>query len=160
MKFNKLVTYADKAGFSNVVTGHYARIEYDEAIGRYLLRKAVDISKDQSYVLYMLTQEQLSKIVFPPGELKKTDVRRIAEKQGFCNSQKHDSQDICFVPDGDYVKFTPGLEKGVEEMCNLSAGIERQGIEKGKSEMIDFIARISKYSKEKIAEIGRLHGLL
>lgn len=105
MKFNKLVTYADKAGFSNVVTGHYARIEYDEAIGRYLLRKAVDISKDQSYVLYMLTQEQLSKIVFPLGELKKTDVRRIAEKQGFCNSQKHDSQDICFVPDGDYVKF-------------------------------------------------------
>lgn len=71
MKFNKLVTYADKAGFSNVVTGHYARIEYDEAIGRYLLRKAVDISKDQSYVLYMLTQEQLSKIVFPLGELKK-----------------------------------------------------------------------------------------
>jgi hypothetical protein len=72
----------------------------------------------------------------------------------------HDRKDICFVPDGDYVKFTPGLEKGVEEMCNLSAGIERQGIEKGKSEMIDFIARISKYSKEKIAEIGRLHGLL
>ncbi len=76
----------------------------------------------------------------------------------------HDRKDICFVPDGDYVKFTPGLEKGVEEMCNLSAGIERQGIEKGiekgKSEMIDFIARISKYLKEKIAEIGRLHGLL
>ncbi len=105
MKFDKLLDYAVRKGFSYIVTGHYARIEYDKDSGRYLLRKAYDEDKDQSYVLYMLTQEQLSKIHFPLGEMKKADVRRIAEQQGFCNSGKHDSQDICFVPDGDYVRF-------------------------------------------------------
>ena len=105
MKFDKLLDYAVRKGFSYIVTGHYARIEYDKDSSRYLLRKAYDEDKDQSYVLYMLTQEQLSKIHFPLGEMKKADVRRIAEQQGFCNSGKHDSQDICFVPDGDYAGF-------------------------------------------------------
>ena len=105
MKFDKLIDYADDAGFDHIVTGHYARIDYDENSGRYRLLKALDESKDQSYVLYMLTQQQLSRIKFPLGEMKKTDVRIIAEQQGFCNSAKHDSQDICFVPDGDYAGF-------------------------------------------------------
>ena len=88
-----------------IVTGHYARVEYDEEKNRYLLKKAVDDTKDQSYVLYMLTQEQLAHISLPLGGLRKTEVREIAEKHGFVNARKHDSQDICFVPDGDYAKF-------------------------------------------------------
>ena len=105
MKFEKLLSFADAYGMEKIATGHYARVEYDEASGRYLLKKAVDSTKDQSYVLYMLTQEQLSRILFPLGGLTKEEVRRIAAEQGFVNAGKHDSQDICFVPDGDYVKF-------------------------------------------------------
>ena len=91
--------------YDYIVTGHYARVEYDEEKNRYLLKKAVDDTKDQSYVLYMLTQEQLAHISLPLGGLRKTEVREIAEKHGFVNARKHDSQDICFVPDGDYAKF-------------------------------------------------------
>ena len=105
MKFDKLLQYARERGLEYVVTGHYARIEYDEASGRYLLKKALDGGKDQSYVLYMLTQEQLAHTQFPLGEQTKEQTRAIAEKLGLCNAHKHDSQDICFVPDGDYVKF-------------------------------------------------------
>ncbi len=105
MKFEHLVRYADREGFNYVVTGHYARIEKDSDSGRYLLKKALDLSKDQSYVLYMLSQAQLSRILFPLGSIKKSETRKIAGEQGFCNSRKHDSQDICFVPDGDYVAF-------------------------------------------------------
>ena len=105
LKFDRLVKYADEQGMEYVVTGHYARIEYDREKERYLLKKALDRSKDQSYVLYMLTQEQLERIRFPLGGLRKSEVREIAERQGFCNARKHDSQDICFVPDGDYGRF-------------------------------------------------------
>lgn len=105
MKFDKLLQYAGEKGLEYVVTGHYARIEYDKASGRYCLKKALDESKDQSYVLYMLTQEQLAHTRFPLGEQSKEQTRAIAEELGFCNARKHDSQDICFVPDGDYVKF-------------------------------------------------------
>ncbi len=105
MKFDRLLRLADEKGIDCVVTGHYARIEYDAASGRYLLKKALDERKDQSYVLYMLTQAQLARIRFPLGGMLKADVRAIAEEQGFCNAKKHDSQDICFVPDGDYGRF-------------------------------------------------------
>ena len=84
-----------------LATGHYARIE-QLPDGRYTLKKAVDASKDQSYVLAWLTQEQLAHTRFPLGGLHKTEAREIAEAHGFCNAHKHDSQDICFVPDGDY----------------------------------------------------------
>jgi len=105
LKFDRLLRSADEQGLECVVTGHYARIEYDPAGKRYLLKKALDRSKDQSYVLYMLTQEQLERIRFPLGGLRKSEVREIAERQGFCNARKHDSQDICFVPDGDHGRF-------------------------------------------------------
>ena len=105
MKFDRLLRLADEKGIDCVVTGHYARIEYDAVSGRYLLKKALDASKDQSYVLSMLTQAQLARIRFPLGGMQKADVRAIAEEQGFCNARKHDSQDICFVPDGDYGRF-------------------------------------------------------
>ena len=103
MKFGYLLDRAIEAGCSHIVTGHYARIqEYD---GRYILRKAPDENKDQSYFLAGLTQQQLSHILFPLGELTKAQVRQLAEEQGFINASKKDSQDICFVPDGDYYKF-------------------------------------------------------
>lgn len=100
LKFDKLLHEASVLGYDGIATGHYARIEYDG--DKYILKTALDPTKDQSYVLYNLTQEQLSKIKFPLGGLAKTEVRRIAEEQGFINARKHDSQDICFVPDGDY----------------------------------------------------------
>ena len=100
MKFDKLFERAEILGCDHIVTGHYARIVKEE--GRYALLKAPDEGKDQSYVLYSLTQEQLSHVLFPVGELNKTETRKIAEENGFVNSHKPDSQDICFVPEGKY----------------------------------------------------------
>ena len=105
MKFRHLLDWAEAHGMEYVVTGHYARVEQDAATGRFLLKKGLDEGKDQSYVLYNLTQEQLAHIRLPLGGLHKTEVRDIAEQHKFVNARKHDSQDICFVPDGDYVSF-------------------------------------------------------
>ena len=105
IKFDKLIRRAEELDFDCVVTGHYARVEYDDSCGRWLLKKACDLSKDQSYVLYSLTQRQLSKTAFPLGEMTKDETRKLAEQTGFVNARKHDSQDICFVPDGDYARF-------------------------------------------------------
>ena len=105
LKFEELFTKAQEIGCDYVVTGHYARIRYDEASGRYLLLKGLDPKKDQSYVLYSLTQNQLAHAQFPLGELEKTKVRELAEAHGFVNAHKHDSQDICFVQDGKYAEF-------------------------------------------------------
>ena len=105
MKFDKMLDFAREHGLDYVVTGHYARIEQDPETGRWLLKKALYADKDQSYVLYVLTQDQLAHTKFPLGSMDKPSIRKIAEAQGFCNARKHDSQDICFVPDGDYVGF-------------------------------------------------------
>ena len=105
MKFDKLMQEALSRGRDKVVTGHYVRTGFDETAGRYILKKGVDAGKDQSYVLYQLTQEQLEHTMFPLGELEKSEVRDIAAKQDFVNATKHESQDICFVPDGDYASF-------------------------------------------------------
>ena len=109
MKFDHLLHWAQEHGIAYVVTGHYARIEQDAHTGRWLLKKGLDEGKDQSYVLYNLTQEQLAHVRLPLGALHKTEVRAIAEKQNFINARKHDSQDICFVPDGDYARFMEDL---------------------------------------------------
>ena len=103
--FEKLYLRMQEMQMDTIVTGHYARVVYDEASGRYLLKKGLDNSKDQSYVLYNLTQKQLAHTQFPVGELSKHEVREIAEANGFINADKPDSQDICFVPDGDYAGF-------------------------------------------------------
>ncbi len=109
IKFEGLLERAVSLGCDYVATGHYARIEYNEEKGRWLLKKAVsndgENDKDQSYVLYNLTQEQLAHILFPLGGMKKSEVREIAEKNGLVNADKPDSQDICFVPDGYYAAF-------------------------------------------------------
>ena len=94
---------AKELDYDYVVTGHYARIE--EQDGKFLLKKAIDEKKDQSYVLYSLTQEQLAHTLFPLGGMTKPQIREMAEEQGLINARKHDSQDICFVPDGDYAGF-------------------------------------------------------
>ena len=105
LKFGKFIECAGELGFGHIATGHYARIEYDDVSGRYLLKKAKDLTKEQSYVLYSLTQSQLSKALLPLGGYTKSEVRAIAAENGFENSQKPDSQDICFVREGDYRDF-------------------------------------------------------
>lgn len=104
VKFGKLLERALQEGFDAVATGHYARVEQGEN-GRWLLKKAVDSSKDQSYVLYSLTQQQLSHVLFPLGDYLKADLRIFAAEQGWESAHKPDSQDICFIPDGDYAAF-------------------------------------------------------
>ena len=103
LKFRHLYDRAALLGCDTIATGHYARIEREN--GRYLLKKALDASKDQSYVLYMLTQEQLAHTQFPLGSLHKAETRQLADSLGFFNARKPDSQDICFVPDGDYAAY-------------------------------------------------------
>jgi len=107
LKFGALLDRADALKCAKIATGHYVRVEQDGA-GRYLLKKALDATKDQSYVLFQLTQAQLARSLFPLGGMTKTEVREIAEQNGFANAQKADSQDICFIPDGDYGAFLEG----------------------------------------------------
>ena len=105
LKFEKLFQRAKELECEYIVTGHYAKVEYNEETGRYILKKADDLTKDQSYVLYQMTQEQLKHTMFPLGGLNKTEVRKIAEAHDFINAKKHDSQDICFVQNGSYADF-------------------------------------------------------
>ena len=105
MKFGRLLERAREVGYNRVATGHYARIEYDPVKGRYLLRRAADTHKDQTYVLYNMTQEMLENTLFPLGDLTKKEVRSIAEENGFVNADKPESQDICFVKDQEYSDF-------------------------------------------------------
>ncbi len=107
LKFGRFLEEARVLGCDCIVTGHYAQIRQLEN-GRWCLQKAVDGPKDQTYFLYTMTQEQLRCTRFPLGELTKAQVREIAENQGFITAKKKDSQDICFIPDGDYLAF---LEK-------------------------------------------------
>lgn len=110
IKFGAMLDRALELGFSKIATGHYARIEKRED-GRFILKKAFDESKDQSYVLYNLTQHQLSHVLFPLGDITKQQVRAIALEEGFVNANRPDSQDICFVPDGDYASFIERYDK-------------------------------------------------
>ena len=105
LKFGALLRRADELGWGKIATGHYARLDRDAGSGRWLLKKAAHLDKDQSYVLAVLDQEQLSRALFPLGELSKEEVREIAAEAGLLNARKGDSQDICFVPDGDYGAF-------------------------------------------------------
>lgn len=105
IKFGAMLLKAMALDMDCIATGHYARVEYDGKSGRYLLKKAKDLSKDQSYVLYMLTQRQLKGLLLPLGDYTKKEVRKIAAAKGLVNARKPDSQDICFVPEGNYVDF-------------------------------------------------------
>ena len=114
IKFDRMLKRAEFLGFDYIATGHYARIEKDERTGRYLLKKGEDETKDQSYVLYNLTQYELAHTLFPLGVMKKTEIREIADREGFVNARKKDSQDICFIKDGDYAGF-------LEKVMNIKA---------------------------------------
>ena len=119
IKFDKLIERALLLGYECVATGHYATIGRDEATGRYLLERGIDRTKDQSYVLYTLTQEELAHTLFPLGGMDKHTVREIAEKAGLVNARKPDSQDICFVPDGDYPAFIDKMTGGKTKPGNF-----------------------------------------
>jgi tRNA-uridine 2-sulfurtransferase len=105
VKFHHLVEKAAGIGADRVATGHYARVKFDEALGRWLLLRGKDRKKDQSYFLFGLTQEQLSKTLFPLGELTKPEVRDIARRAGLPTSEKAESQEICFVEGRSYADF-------------------------------------------------------
>src|SRR5262249_5851276 len=105
LKFDSLLLEARQVGADRLATGHYARVERDGVSGRWRLRRGVDESRDQSYFLFGLTQEQLSRTLFPLGAMKKTEVRERARELGLQIAEKPDSQEICFVPGGDYKQF-------------------------------------------------------
>jgi len=105
VKFNRLLGLADSMGIEHIATGHYARVRNCEASSSYMLMKGTDASKDQSYMLYTLSQDMLGRVLFPLGGITKKEVRAIAASIGLVNADREDSQDICFVRDGDYAAF-------------------------------------------------------
>ncbi|MFS8639769.1 MAG: tRNA 2-thiouridine(34) synthase MnmA [Symbiobacteriaceae bacterium] len=105
IKFDEFLRRADALGCDYVATGHYAVVEYDEDAGRYILRKSADERKDQTYVLYNFTQEQLARTLLPIGRFRKDEVRRLAESYGLVTARKPESQEICFVKDNDHERF-------------------------------------------------------
>ena len=105
VKFDQFLNMAEKVGAKRVATGHYARIDFDETTGRHVLKRGVDATRDQSYFLFGLTQEQLAHSLFPLGGMEKTQVRRLAEELNIPVAGKAESHEICFVPDGDYARF-------------------------------------------------------
>ena len=112
LKFGAMLDFAGRMGADFLVTGHYVRRAFDEKTGRYLLLRAKDRTKDQSYVLYTLSQEKLARTLFPLGEMTKAEVRLLAAQEGFANAERRDSQDICFVPDGDYAAYIERVRGG------------------------------------------------
>jgi len=133
IKFDRFLEMADAVGARMMATGHYARVRYDAASGRYQLLRAVDSSKDQTYFLFGLTQQQLARTLFPLGELTKTEVRELAQSMGLAVAAKGDSQEICFVPNGDYAAFLSaylkesGMEAGATRGPIVSTGGQRLG---------------------------------
>ncbi|MBQ3259129.1 MAG: tRNA 2-thiouridine(34) synthase MnmA [Clostridia bacterium] len=130
IKFGKMLDYALAHGWDAVATGHYARIEQEN--GRFVLKKAADPTKDQSYVLYSLTQHQLAHAVFPLCDRSKPELRALVEQAGLLTAHKKDSQDICFVPDGDYVGvLTRELGVTLQTGAYLDTNGNRVGVHRG-----------------------------
>ena len=105
LKFDQLLITARQIGAERLATGHYAQVEFDDERRRWLLKRPADVSKDQTYFLFGLTQEQLSRTLFPLGGMRKSEVRELARQHGLALAEKPDSQEICFVPGGDYKRF-------------------------------------------------------
>jgi tRNA-specific 2-thiouridylase len=125
LKFDQLLIVAQQIGADHVATGHYAQVHFDEQHGRWLLKRPADKSKDQTYFLFGLTQEQLSRTLFPLGAMTKPEVRELARRSGLVIADKPDSQEICFVPGGDYKSF---LEAYLKEQGSASPGISGESI--------------------------------
>ncbi|HYR41993.1 MAG TPA: tRNA 2-thiouridine(34) synthase MnmA [Terriglobia bacterium] len=148
VKFHHLVGKAAGIGADRVATGHYARVKYDEALGRWLLLRGKDRNKDQSYFLFGLTQEQLSKTLFPLGELTKPQVREIARRAGLLTSEKAESQEICFVEGRSYADF-------VEEYAGMQTRKPEAGpIVTESGDVVGMHAGIHKYT------VGQRKGLI
>jgi len=124
IKFGALLKKANELDADYMATGHYARIEYDNQKKRYLLKKGVDLSKDQSYFLYVMTQEQLKQTLMPVGKLTKERVRAIAEEKCLPIASKPESQEICFIPNNDYREF---LKKNIPEIAEPGHIMNREG---------------------------------
>jgi tRNA-uridine 2-sulfurtransferase len=122
LKFDQLLIVAQQIGADALATGHYAQVEFDQAGGRWLLKRPADHSKDQTYFLFGLTQDQLSRTLFPLGGMMKPEVRELARQHGLALAQKPDSQEICFVPGGDYKKFLDAYLAEQGEALPDSAG--------------------------------------
>ena len=129
VKFDSFLEMAEGVGADYIATGHYARVGYGEASGRWEMRKGVDGAKDQTYFLWGLKQEQLARTLFPLGEMRKPDVRRLAEELGVPTASKHDSQEICFVPNGDYAAFIEAYfaEQGKEFVAPRGEVVDESG---------------------------------
>ncbi len=153
MKFDRLVRLAEEVRASRVATGHYARIRRDEKSGRFLLLRGKDLDKDQSYFLFELTQGQLSKALFPVGDLTKPEVRRIARRVGLDVAEKLESQEICFVPDDDYASF-------IERHCEEVTGFSKDSGSLSGGEIVDCSGRVmGKHDGIHRYTIGQRRGL-
>ena len=155
LKFARLVTLAREVGAERVATGHYARVERDERTGRYMLKKGRDLSKDQSYFLFEMTQKQLERAVFPLGELTKAEVRAIATRLGLETAEKPESQEICFVPDGDYARFVEDYARfEMNEMDKNMSALRAGEITSTDGEVIGEHAGLHRYTIGQRRRIG------
>lgn len=129
VKFDDFLEMADSVGAPYIATGHYARLEYDEAAGRHVMRTGMDPAKDQTYFLWGLQQRQLERTLFPLGGMRKPEVRALAGALGVPTAQKDDSQEICFVPNGDYAAFIDAYfgEQGIERRQTKGEIVNREG---------------------------------
>jgi tRNA-specific 2-thiouridylase len=138
IKFDRFLEMADAVGAHHIATGHYARVQFDEASGRYQLLRARDGGKDQTYFLFGLTQKQLARTMFPLGDMVKPEVRKLAGEMDLAVASKGDSQEICFVPNGDYAAFMSAYlkDKGIEPQATRGEIVTTDGRTLGKHEGI------------------------
>jgi tRNA-uridine 2-sulfurtransferase len=134
IKFDQFLELADSVGAKAVATGHYARVSRNPGTGRYEMRTAIDATKDQTYFLWGLTQDQLARTMFPLGKMTKAEVRALAEEFNLPLAGKHESYEICFVPNGDYAAFMDAYmrEKGIAPNVTEGAVVDKEGRELGR----------------------------